>query len=385
MRELLTGARLFTGEMMLDGHSLLIEDGEILDLIPRDTAPQARVVALPAGSLVAPGFIDTQVNGGGGALLNDTPTVDAVRTIVAAHRRYGTTGLLPTLITDAADKMHAAATAVAAAMGDRASGVLGLHLEGPFLSLERRGVHSPAFVRLPTPDDLAYLVELPNEFPGGKVLLSLAPEIVSDEDIGALAEAGMLLAGAHSAASYARTTEAIRAGLRGFTHLFNAMPPVANREPGIAGAALLSAETWCGIIVDGIHVHPAALKLALAAKPRGKLMLVTDAMTPLGTDATSFQLYGATIHRRDRKLVTDDGTLAGADLDMAQAVRNCIGLLGLPRDEALRMASLYPAQFLGMSDRRGRLGSGYLADMVLLDQSTHVLGTWVAGEWREAV
>ena len=385
MRELLTGARLFTGEMMLDGHSLLIEDGEILDLIPRDTAPQARVVALPAGSLVAPGFIDTQVNGGGGALLNDTPTVDAVRTIVAAHRRYGTTGLLPTLITDTADKMHAAATVVAAAMGDRASGVLGLHLEGPFLSLERRGVHSPAFVRLPTPDDLAYLVELPNEFPGGKVLLSLAPEIVSDEDIGALAEAGMLLAGAHSAASYARTTEAIRAGLRGFTHLFNAMPPVANREPGIAGAALLSAETWCGIIVDGIHVHPAALKLALAAKPRGKLMLVTDAMTPLGTDATSFQLYGATIHRRDRKLVTDDGTLAGADLDMAQAVRNCIGLLGLPRDEALRMASLYPAQFLGMSDRRGRLGSGYLADMVLLDQSTHVLGTWVAGEWREAV
>ena len=385
MRELLTGARLFTGEMMLDGHSLLIEDGEILDLIPRDTAPQARVVALPAGSLVAPGFIDTQVNGGGGALLNDTPTVDAVRTIVAAHRRYGTTGLLPTLITDAADKMHAAATAVAAAMGDRASGVLGLHLEGPFLSLERRGVHSPAFVRPPTPDDLAYLVELPNEFPGGKVLLSLAPEIVSDEDIGALAEAGMLLAGAHSAASYARTTEAIRAGLRGFTHLFNAMPPVANREPGIAGAALLSAETWCGIIVDGIHVHPAALKLALAAKPRGKLMLVTDAMTPLGTDATSFQLYGATVHRRDRKLVTDDGTLAGADLDMAQAVRNCIGLLGLPRDEALRMASLYPAQFLGMSDRRGRLGSGYLADMVLLDQSTHVLGTWVAGEWREAV
>ena len=385
MRELLTGARLFTGEMMLDGHSLLIEDGEILDLIPRDTAPQARVVALPAGSLVAPGFIDTQVNGGGGALLNDTPTVDAVRTIVAAHRRYGTTGLLPTLITDTADKMHAAATAVAAAMGDRASGVLGLHLEGPFLSLERRGVHSPAFVRLPTPDDLAYLVELPNEFPGGKVLLSLAPEIVSDEDIGALAEAGMLLAGAHSAASYARTTEAIRAGLRGFTHLFNAMPPVANREPGIAGAALLSAETWCGLIADGIHVHPAMLKLALAAKPRGKLMLVTDAMTPLGTDATSFQLYGATIHRRDGKLVTDDGTLAGADLDMAQAVRNCIGLLGLPREEALRMASLYPAQFLGMSDRRGRLGSGYLADMVLLDQSTHVLGTWVAGEWREAV
>ena len=384
MRELLTGARLFTGEMMLDGHALLIEDGTILDLIPGGTALDARTVALPAGSLIAPGFIDTQVNGGGGALLNDTPTADAVRTIVAAHRRYGTTGLLPTFITDAADKMHSAASAVAEAMRVRDSGVLGLHLEGPFLSIERRGVHSPAFVRPPTPDDIAYLAELPNEFPGGKVLLSLAPETVSDEDIGALAEAGVLLAGAHSAASYARTTAAIRAGLRGFTHLFNAMPPVANREPGIAGAALLSAETWCGLIADGIHVHPAMLKLALAAKPRGKLMLVTDAMAPLGTDATSFTLYGATIHRRDGKLVTDDGTLAGADLDMAQAVRNCIGLLGLPREEALRMASLYPAQFLGMSDRRGRLGSGYLADLVLLDQSTHVLGTWVAGEWREA-
>jgi len=384
MRQLLTGARLFTGDTILDEHALLIEGGKILDLIPRATAPQAEIVTLPAGSLIAPGFIDTQVNGGGGALLNDTQTVDAVRTIVAAHRRYGTTGLLPTFITDAADKMHAAASAVAEAARDSASGVLGLHLEGPFLSQEKRGVHSPAFVRPPTACDVAYLSELPNEFPGGRVLLSIAPETVTDGDIRKLAAAGVLLAGAHSAASYARTLEAIRAGISGFTHLFNAMPPVAGREPGIAGAALLSAETWCGIIVDGIHVHPAALKLALAAKPRGKLMLVTDAMTPLGTDADSFQLYGATIHRHDGRLVTNDGTLAGADLDMSQAVRNCIALLGLPREEALRMASLYPAQFLGMADRRGRLAHGYQADLTLLDQSNHVLGTWVAGEWRKA-
>ena len=382
MRQLLTGARLFTGDKILDGHALLVEGGKILDLIPRDTAPQAEVVPQPAGSLIAPGFIDTQVNGGGGALLNDTPTADAVRTIVAAHRRYGTTGLLPTFITDAADKMRAAAAAVAEAARAPESGVLGLHLEGPFLSQERRGVHSPAFVRPPTPSDIAYLSELPNEFPGGRVLLSLAPEMVGDTEIRQLAEAGLLLAGAHSAASYARTTEAIRAGITGFTHLFNAMPPVANREPGIAGAALTSVETWCGIIVDGVHVHPAALKLALASKPRGKLMLVTDAMTPLGTDAASFELYGATIHRRDGRLVTDDGTLAGADLDMAQAVRNCVGLLELPREEALRMASLYPAEFLGMADRRGRLAQGYQADLVLLDQSNHVLGTWVAGVWR---
>jgi N-acetylglucosamine-6-phosphate deacetylase len=384
MRQLLTGARLFTGELMLDGHGLLIEDGKILDLIPGDGAPGAEPVALPAGSLLAPGFIDTQVNGGGGALLNDTPTVDAIRTIVAAHRRYGTTGLLPTFITDDTDKMHLAAAAAIEAARAPGSGVLGLHLEGPFLSQERRGVHNPAFVRPPTRADVAYLVELPNGFPDGRVLLSLAPETVGDADIGALAEAGLLLAGAHSAASFARTNEAIRAGLRGFTHLFNAMPPLANREPGITGAALMSAETWCGIIVDGIHVHPAALRLALAAKPRGKLMLVTDAMTPLGTDAESFELYGATIHRRDGRLVTDDGTLAGADLDMAQAVRNTIGLLGVERQEALRMASLYPAQFLGQSDRRGRLAQDYVADLVLLDQNDHVLGTWVAGKWLSA-
>jgi len=382
MRQLLTGARLFTGDSILDGHALLIEDGRILDLIPHQAAAQAEVVSLPAGSLLAPGFIDTQVNGGGGALLNDTPTADAVRTIVAAHRRYGTTGLLATFITDSSDKTHAAAAAVAETARTPASGVLGLHLEGPFLSQERRGVHSPAFIRAPTADDIAYLAALPNAFPDGRVLLSLAPETVCDADIRTLAAAGLLLAGAHSAASYARTVAAIQAGVSGFTHLFNAMPPLANREPGIAGAALMSAETWCGIIVDGIHVHPAALKLALAAKPRGKLMLVTDAMTPLGTDATRFQLYGATIHRRDGRLVTDDGTLAGADLDMAQAVRNGIALLDLPREEALRMASLYPAEFLGMADHRGRLAPGYQADLTLLDPSDHVLGTWVAGGWR---
>jgi N-acetylglucosamine-6-phosphate deacetylase len=384
MRQFLMGARLFTGDEILDGHGLLIEDGKILDLVPGNSVAGAQPVTLPAGSLVAPGFIDTQVNGGGGALLNDTQTVAAVRTIVAAHRRFGTTGLLPTFITDETPKMHAAAAAVAEAAREPGSGVLGLHLEGPFLSLEKRGVHDPAFVRKPTEADIDFLAALPGTFPGGRVLVSLAPETVGDADIGRLAEAGVLVAGAHSAASFARTTAAIQAGITGFTHLFNAMPALVNREPGITGAALTSPETWCGLIVDGIHVHPAALKLALASKPRGKLMLVTDAMTPLGTDATSFELYGAVIHRRDGRLVTDDGTLAGADLDMAQAVRNSIELLDLPLEEALRMASLYPAQFLALADQRGRLAPGYQADLTLLDPSNHVLGTWVAGGWREA-
>jgi N-acetylglucosamine-6-phosphate deacetylase len=310
--------------------------------------------------------------------------VAAIETIVAAHRRFGTTGLLPTFITDETEKMHRAAEAASQAARLPGSGVLGLHLEGPFISLERRGVHSAAFVRAPDEADIAFLAGLPSAFPDGKVLLSLAPEVVTDGDIRTLAEAGLVLAGAHSAASCERTRQAIGLGLRGFTHLFNAMPPIANREPGIAGAALVSAETWCGIILDGIHVHPAVLRLALAAKPRGKLLLVTDAMTPLGTDASSFTLYGETIHRRDGRLVTEDGRLAGADLDMAAAVRNAVSLLGLDREEALRMASLYPAEFIGMGDRRGRLAPGYIADLTLLDDGLGVLGTWVGGQWRSA-
>jgi len=379
MRRLLIGARLFTGDRLLDDHALLLGDGRILDIVATETLPGADAIRLPAGSLLAPGFIDTQANGGGGVLFNATPTVAAIRTMVAAHRRFGTTGLLPTFITDAPDRMRLAATAAAEAARLPASGVLGIHLEGPFLNPEKRGVHSAAFIRLPTDADIDFLTALPAQFAAGKVLVSLAPEMIADQHLVALAQVGLVLAGAHSAASHDRTMAAIKLGLRGFTHLFNAMPPLASRAPGIAGAALASPETWCGIIADGIHVHWAMLKLAAAAKPRGKLMLVTDAMPPLGTEALSFTLYGETIRRAEGRLVTADGTLAGADLDMASAVRNCVMSLGLDLAEALRMASLYPAQFLGLDDRRGRLAPGYIADLTLLDERLRVLCTWVAG------
>jgi N-acetylglucosamine-6-phosphate deacetylase len=384
MRRLLRGARIFTGDNFLYGHALLLDGRRILDLVPDTTTVQAEATELPAGSLLAPGFVDTQVNGGGGALFNDTPTADAIRTIVAAHRRFGTTSLLPTFITDATDRMHHAARAAAEVTAESCSGAIGVHLEGPFLRMERRGVHDASFVRAPEAADLAFLAGLPAQFPHGRVLLSLAPEIVPLPAIAALAAAGLRLAGAHSAATYDETVAAIAHGLTGFTHLFNAMPPIQNREPGIAGAAIDDPSTWCGLIADGVHVHPATMRLALAAKPRGKIMLVTDAMPPLGTDAESFALYGRTIHRRDGRLVTDDGVLAGADLDMAQAVRNCATLLGGDVGEALRMASLYPARFLGLDDRIGRLAPGLFADIVLLDPSVRVLGTWVGGDWRTA-
>jgi N-acetylglucosamine-6-phosphate deacetylase len=377
----LTGARLFTGEAMLDGFSLIIEGERIADLVPDDQIPAgAELVRCPQGSTLAPGFIDAQANGAGGVLFNDEPTEGAVLAIAEALRRSGGTGLLPTLITDDGAKMAQAAEAVIAASRIPGSGILGIHFEGPFISPNRPGVHNPQYIRPLDEEDIAFLTGLPERMPQGRVLLTIAPEEVEDSVIARLAEAGIVISAGHTVASFERTREAVGHGLRGFTHLFNAMPPINSRQPAVTTAALTGRETWCGIIVDGIHVHPAVLKMALAAKGADRFFLVTDAMPPVGTDATSFELYGQRILRRDGRLVTEDGTLAGADIDMASAVSNCVHMLGLPLEEALAMASLHPAEFLRLDDHFGRLAQGYRADLVLLGQDLEVLNTWVGGE-----
>lgn len=382
-RRILRGARIFTGDRVLDGSALLLGEGRVLDILDdHAAAPGALSRTLAEGSWLAPGFIDTQVNGGGGVLFNADPTVAALCTLVVAHRRFGTTALLPTLITDTPDRMAPAVDAAAALCADPGSGVLGIHLEGPYISREKRGVHDGALVRVPTAADIAYLTTLPARFPGGRVLLTLAPEVVEDADIARLRAAGIVVAGGHSAATAERTRQAIGHGMSGFTHLFNAMPPLLNREPGIAGAALDDRDTWCGIIADGIHVHPLMLRLALAGKGKDRLFLVTDAMPPTGTDADHFMLYGRTIHRRDGRLVTDDGVLAGADIDMAAAVRGAVRFLGLAPEEALAMASTVPACFLGLEHddaHRGRIIPGGRADIVALDRDLFPLTTWVGG------
>ena len=377
----LTGARLFTGEAMLDGFALIIEGERIADLVPDDRIPQgAEPIRCPQGSTLAPGFIDAQANGAGGVLFNDEPTEGAVLAIAKALRRSGGTGLLPTLITDDRAKMAKAAEAVIAASRIPGSGILGIHFEGPFISPNRPGVHNPQYIRPLDEEDIAFLTGLPERMPQGRVLLTIAPEEVEDSVIARLAEAGIVISAGHTVASFERTRDAVGHGLRGFTHLFNAMPPINSRQPAVTTAALAGRETWCGIIVDGIHVHPAVLKMALAAKGADRFFLVTDAMPPVGTDATSFELYGQRILRRDGRLVTEDGTLAGADIDMASAVRNCVHMLGLPLEEALAMASLHPAEFLRLDDRFGRLAQGYRADLVLLGQDLEVLKTWIGGE-----
>ncbi|MCP3100212.1 N-acetylglucosamine-6-phosphate deacetylase [Myxococcus sp. K15C18031901] len=383
----LLGARLFTGEQQLDGHALVLEDGRIADVVPESVLPAGvETRRLPENTLLAPGFIDLQVNGAGGVLFNETPTPDAALAIASTLRRFGTTALLPTFITDDPRRALQAQAAALEATARPEAGVLGLHLEGPFISPERAGVHDARFIRAPDDGAVESLVALAEQLDrlGGRLLVTLAPEHVADDVLQRLAAGGVVLSVGHTAASHERTLQAVKAGVRGFTHLFNAMPPITGRQPGPVLAGFEADEAWCGIIVDGHHVHPANLRLLLKTKPRGKVLLVSDAMPPVGTQATSFTLYGKHILRHDGRLMTENGTLAGADIDQATAVGNAVRLLDVSLDEALRMASLYPAHALGLEDSRGRLAPGLRADLALLAEDLTVLATWVGGneQWH---
>jgi len=372
----LTNARVLTPQGWRDDLAVLIEGERIVDLLPvSDERLKSAEQQDLHGAMLLPGFIDTQVNGGGGVLFNDTPTVETIRQIGAAHRRFGTTGFLPTLISDSVDTMRAAIAAVEQALVEKVPGVLGIHLEGPYLSPARKGVHDPKYFHAPGSAELAMLCA-PH---AGVRLLTLAPEQVARESIEALAAAGLLLCAGHTAADYATTRDALNAGIRGFTHLFNAMTPLGSREPGVVGAALDDAQSWCGLIVDGHHVHPATLRAAIAAKPRGKMLLVTDAMPPVGADHPDFVLNGETITAKDGICQTAQGTLAGSALDMATAVRNTVEMLGLPLDEAARMASTYPADFLGLGASHGRIAASYCADLVVMNDDYKITQSWIGG------
>lgn len=328
------------------------------------------------GHLLLPGFIDVQVNGGGDALFNDDPSVDTLRIIAAAHRRFGTTGLLPTLITDTREVMAAALEAVDEAIDAKVPGILGIHLEGPFLAQARKGIHNGALFRPLDEDDLA-LICAPRR---GVVMLTLAPEQVAPDTIRRLAKAGVIVVAGHTVADYDTTRVALDAGLCGFTHLYNAMTPLGSRAPGVVGAALDDPHSWCGLIVDGHHVHPASLRVAIAAKTRGKSVLVTDAMPPVGADSPSYTINGQTITARDGICRNEAGVLAGSALDMASAVRNTVQMLGLPLAEASRMASAYPADWLGVGAAHGRLIAGHRADFAVLDDALTARETWIGGQ-----
>lgn len=382
MKTVLRNARILAGDDFRDDLAIVIESGRITALIS-DAASmlgQADEQVDLGGGWLLPGFIDAQVNGGGGVLFNNSPDVATLRTLAQAHRRFGTTGLLPTLISDDVQVMRAAIAATRQAISDGVPGVLGIHLEGPYIAPARKGTHDPAKFRVPDAAEIALAASLDN----GVTLLTLAPERVPLESIRALVERGVVVAAGHTAASYEEARAGLEAGIRGFTHLYNAMSPLTGREPGAVGAALEDRDSWVGIIADGVHVHPASLRVALAAKPRGKVMLVTDAMPPVGADDPSYELYGEVITAVDGVVRNAAGSLAGSALDMATAVRNSVQLLGVPLAEAARMASTYPAQFLNLDDRYGHIAEGHHADLVLLDDALQVRSTWIAGQ-RENV
>ncbi|HEX8442576.1 MAG TPA: N-acetylglucosamine-6-phosphate deacetylase [Allosphingosinicella sp.] len=366
--------RVLTPNGFESGRAVLLDGGMILQVLPaRDCPIEAERRELDGDLL--PGFIDLQVNGGGGVLFNVEPTVDGIAAIARAHRRFGTTGLLPTLISDDLDVVARAIAAVDDAIERRVPGILGIHIEGPFLNPARKGIHDAGKFRLL--DEQA--IEVLSSLKRGRTLVTLAPELAPPGAVRALTERGIVVAAGHTDATFEQVSSALDEGLAGFTHLYNAMTQLGSRAPGAVGAALSDEGSWCGLIVDGHHVHPAALRVALRAKGAEKLALVTDAMPTVGSEVKEFRLGGRRIVAQDGRCTDAAGTLAGSDLDMASAVRNAETMMGVDFATAARMASESPARAIGRADSRGSIVAGAHADFVLMDSGRRVVETWIGG------
>lgn len=366
----LLAQRLFDGENYHKDKVIVIDDG-IISRFDDDINNFTNKV----NGLVVPGFIDLQVNGGGGVLFNTTPTLAGVKSIMAAHASFGTTAMLPTLITDTISVMAKAADAIADAIANDEPGIMGIHFEGPHLSVAKKGAHSECFIR-DISDEEWQILERRDI---GKILVTLAPETVSPKDIQRMVAAGIYVSIGHTNANYQQAQSAVGAGATGFTHLFNAMSTIQGREPGVTGCALLNDNTFCGLIVDGHHVDYVSCQLALKTKPQGKVFLVTDAMPPVGTEAKSFAFFDRQVYLEEGKLTASTGELAGSVLDMATAVKNAHQHLKLPLEEALRMGSIYPANYI-QAEQYGQLLPKKRANFVVLNDDLTVNSTWVAGQ-----
>jgi N-acetylglucosamine-6-phosphate deacetylase len=380
MRTALTGGSVLVAGKWRHHTTLVMEGERIHALLPPRVAIEADETIDISGMKLVPGFIDTQVNGGGGVMLNDDLTVEGVARIAAAHRQYGTTGLLPTLISDDLDKVAKAIEVVDAAMEADVPGILGIHIEGPFLNRDKKGIHDAAKFRQIDAAAIDMLTELKH----GVVVVTLAPECTTPDTVEEMTRRGLIVCAGHTNATYEEAHTAVKAGLRGFTHLYNAMSPLTGRAPGAVGAALDSRMTFAGIIADGFHVHPASLRAALYAKGADQLMLVTDAMQCVGAKDKDFTLQGQRITVKDGRVSAPDGTLAGSDLDMISAVRNAVDMLGVPLATAVQMASLSPARFLRLENTIGDIRPGLIADLVLLDDADRVRGVWIDGIRHDA-
>jgi N-acetylglucosamine-6-phosphate deacetylase len=376
MSRAFVNGRVFDGQGLHTGLAVILTEGRISGLQPEAELPATVSQRIDLeGRMLAPGLIDIQVNGGGGVMFNDAPTLESLHTIGAAHRRYGTTGFLPTLISTDIGTMRTAIDTVRQAVAGAVPGVLGIHLEGPFLNRDRRGIHHADRFRVL--DEQAF--DLLTSLPGALTLVTLAPECTTVDMIKRLKDRGVLVFGGHSDASYEQTRVALEAGLRGFTHLFNAMSPMQSRAPGMVGAALEDGHSWCGMIADGQHIHPATFAVAVAAKRKGYSLLVTDAMATVGSDVRKFRFDGRDIEVKDGSCRLRSGALAGSSLDMLTAVKNTVSFTGLDPLEALRMASTYPAHALNLEGELGYIRAGYRANFIELDDDLNLHRSWIDG------
>ena len=376
------GADIFDGSIYHANSALLTDGNIVVGIEPLDNIPAGMSMVNLNGGLLTPGFIDLQVNGGGGALFNDDPTMQSIETICSTHANFGTTALLPTLITDQQDVMKQAVEAGIEAFENNVPGFQGLHFEGPHLSNERNGAHQQRFIRPMSDKDVVLLCETRKLLPN--LMVTVAPEAVANDQITELTQAGICISLGHTNTSAECAASSFRAGARAVTHLYNAMSGLNHREIGLVGAALVAENIFAGLIADGHHVSPEAITIAFRAKAKStKLFLVTDAMSTVGTAQEQFELNGRKIERKAGKLTLEDGTLAGADLDMITAVKFMAANTPIPFEETLKMASLYPAQCLGIESNHGRLAQGSNANFVHLDDAHNIQGVWINGENME--
>lgn len=370
MTYLITNCRCFTPSGFVSNRSVLIDEGRVQAIFDSRTNsydPKIKKIDFQ-GDYLLPGFIDLQVNGGGGVLFNNCLDIDGLRQISAAHRKFGTIGFLPTLISEEPEAVAIAIECVREAINQKVPGILGIHIEGPFLNRVRSGIHAKERFRALDSQALGLI----RGFSEGVTLVTLAPEQCAAAHISQLAESGVIVAAGHSDATYDEAIEAFCNGVAGVTHIYNAMSPLGSRAPGLVGAALTSDDTWCSMILDGIHIHPSAAKLAVRAKPTGKMILVTDAMATVGSDIDSFEFNGEIITVKDGKCQNAEGTLAGSCLDMATAVKNAVRLLDVPLELAVMFASTNPAIALGLGASYGRVEAGYIADLLRMDSNLNL-------------
>ncbi|MDN3650450.1 N-acetylglucosamine-6-phosphate deacetylase [Reinekea marina] len=375
MKFALRGAAVFDGYITHQKCALLTQGDCIVSIVPENNIPEDYKSIHLDGGTIAPGFIDLQVNGGGGVLLNNAPTVETLNTMAAGHAKFGVTRILPTVISD---KPKVALNAIESAKqcDKQHSGIIGIHVEGPFFNEEKAGVHQSEKLRVLAESDWSWIEQLA-ALPS---ILTLAPEKIDNKDIQRIDELGIRVCAGHTNATYSQVEEAHKHGLSGFTHLFNAMSQLQGREPGVVGAALSLSQTWAGLIADGIHAHPASMLAAIKSKGYEHIFLVSDSMANIGTDKKTFELYGEMIEERDGRLVNSKGNLAGSAISLLDAVKYCINTLQLPAEQALAMASRVPATFMKLNNRYGTFKPGFTSDICWLDNDWNCAGVWRAGQ-----